>query len=70
MKFMKQQNNLENIDYEITNTLKTKGKMTVAQIAYLVKIPMNEVAVYILNNLHLFKIQTANNQNCVVELQN
>ena len=67
---MNEENTLENIDYEITNTLKTKGKMTLAQIAYLAKIPMSEVAVYILNNLHCFRIQTSNNQNCVVELQN
>ena len=61
---------MDNIEYEITNTLKTKGQMTVAQLAFLIKVPMSEVAIHILNNLHFFKINTFRNANSLIELNN
>ena len=61
---------MDNIEYEITNTLKTKGQMTVAQLAFLIKVPMSEVAIYILNNLFIFKIDCGINRTSLISLNN
>ena len=61
---------MDNIEYEITNTLKTKGQMTVAQLAFLIKVPMSEVAIYILNNIFIFKIDCGINRTSLISLNN